>query len=63
MTCAAFAVALLAGVAYADQPPVIPRIGVLMPPVTSIELLKTARAPLGLTIPESIFLQADEVIR
>ena len=37
MTCAAFAVALLAGVAYADQPPVIPRIGVLMPPVTSME--------------------------
>lgn len=37
MTCAAFAAALLAGVAYADQPPVIPRIGVLMPPVTSME--------------------------
>jgi putative tryptophan/tyrosine transport system substrate-binding protein len=37
MTCAGFTVALLAGVAYADQPPGIPRIGVLMPPVTSME--------------------------
>ena len=37
MICAGFTVALLAGVAYADQPPGIPRIGVLMPPVTSME--------------------------
>ena len=37
MTCVAFAVAFLAGTTYADQPPGIPRIGVLMPPVTSME--------------------------
>ena len=37
MTCGAFAVAFLAGAAYADQPPGIPRIGVLMPPVTPME--------------------------
>ena len=37
MTCAVYAVAFLAGAAYADQPSGIPRIGVLMPPVTSME--------------------------
>lgn len=37
MMHAAFAVALLAGNAFADQPQRIPRIGVLMPAVTSME--------------------------
>ena len=37
MTCTAFAVALLAGSAYADQPSRIPRIGVLMPAVAAME--------------------------
>ena len=37
MTCVAFAVVFLAGAAYADQPSGIPRIGVLMPPVTPME--------------------------
>ncbi len=59
MTCAAFAVTLLGGAAYADQPLRNPRIGVLMPPLASSpeEGLRQGLRELGYVEGKSIVIE------